>query len=293
MAGRLSGRVAVVTGAGRGLGRAHALALAADGASVVVNDLGVDDDGRGSDTTAADAVAEEIRSAGGVAVADHHDVSDWTSAAAVITAGVEAFGDVDVVVNNAGILRDRAIVTMTESDWDDVLRVHLKGHFAMTHWAAAHWRERHHQGVRRHRSLIHTASTSGLFANPGQSNYGAAKSGIATLSQIAAQELARYDVISNCIVPGARTRLTLAQPGLPEIMEPTPGGFDEWDPANVSPLVVLLAGDDCRVTGETLAVMGGSVQRMLPWTPGATVESATTWTVDGLAAALESMRTSS
>jgi len=170
--------------------------------------------------------------------------------------------------------------------------VHLKGHFAMTHWAAAHWRQRHHDGERRPRSLIHTASTSGLFANPGQSNYGAAKSGIATLSQIAAQELGRYGVISNCIVPGARTRLTLAQPGLPEIMEPPPGGFDEWDPANVSPLVVLLAAEECRVTGETLSVMGGSLQRMMPWTPGASAESATTWTVDGLAGALESLRTS-
>ena len=292
MTGRLTGRVVVVTGAGRGLGRAHALALAAEGASVVVNDLGVDDDGRGSDATAADAVVSEIVDAGGSAVADHHDVSDWEAAGEIVAGAVAAFGNVDVVVNNAGILRDRAIVTMTEADWDDVLRVHLKGHFAMTHWAAAHWRQRHHDGERRPRSLIHTASTSGLFANPGQSNYGAAKSGIATLSQIAAQELARYDVISNCIVPGARTRLTLSQPGLPEIMEPPPGGFDEWDPANVSPLVVLLAAQDCRVTGETLSVMGGSLQRMMPWTPGASAESTTTWTVDGLAAALESLRTS-
>jgi NAD(P)-dependent dehydrogenase (short-subunit alcohol dehydrogenase family) len=287
----LEGRVALVTGAGRGLGRAHALALAAEGAHVVVNDIGVTGDGHHSDDAVgvAATVVAEIVEAGGSAVADTSDISDWAGAERAVATAIEAFGDLDVVVNNAGFLRDRAIVTMTEDDWDSVIRVHLKGHFAVTHWAAIHWRNAHKAGIERPRSLISTASTSGLFANPGQANYGAAKSGIASLSQIAAQELARYGVISNCIVPGARTRLTLAAPGLPEIMEPTPGHFDQWDPANAAPLVVLLASPDCRVNGETFSIMGGMVQRMHPWATGEIVESAGPWTVASLDAALRSM----
>jgi len=289
--GMLTDRVAIVTGAGRGLGRSHALALASEGARVVVNDIGVSDDGQRTDagTSVADSVVGEIVAAGGSAVADHSDVSDWEGARALVDAALSAFGDLDVVVNNAGFLRDRAIVTMSEDDWDSVIRVHLKGHFAVTHWAALHWRSAHKGGIERHRSLINTASTSGLFANPGQSNYGAAKSGIATFSQIAAQELARYGVISNCIVPGARTRLTMGSPGLSDIMEPTPGHFDQWDPANASPLVVLLARPDCRISGETFSIMGGMVQRMHPWATGEIVDSSSGWTVESLVKALDSM----
>ncbi|MGA1345319.1 MAG: SDR family NAD(P)-dependent oxidoreductase [Ilumatobacteraceae bacterium] len=291
--GALEGRVVVITGAGRGLGRSHALAVAAEGARVLVNDVGVDGDGGAGDgTPVASLVVDEIRAAGGVAEADVNDVADWAGAEAVIAAAIEHFGDVDVVVNNAGFLRDRAIVTMTEDDWDGVIRVHLKGHFAMTHWAAVHWRQAHKDGVRRQRSLIHTASTSGLFANPGQSNYGAAKSGIATLSQIASQELSRYGVVSNCILPGARTRLTLASPGLSEIMAPAAGGFDEWDPANVSPLVVQLASESCTVNGETFSISGRMLQRMHPWTTGELVESNGPWTLEGVSAALERIRSS-
>ncbi|MEY2974829.1 MAG: hypothetical protein RIR49_1249 [Actinomycetota bacterium] len=269
------------------------MAVAAEGARVLVNDVGVDGDGGAGDgTPVASLVVDEIRAAGGVAEADVNDVADWAGAEAVIAAAIEHFGDVDVVVNNAGFLRDRAIVTMTEDDWDGVIRVHLKGHFAMTHWAAVHWRQAHKDGVRRQRSLIHTASTSGLFANPGQSNYGAAKSGIATLSQIASQELSRYGVVSNCILPGARTRLTLASPGLSEIMAPAAGGFDEWDPANVSPLVVQLASESCTVNGETFSISGRMLQRMHPWTTGELVESNGPWTLEGVSAALERIRSS-
>ena len=289
--GALEGRVVVVTGGGRGLGRSHAMAMAAGGARVLVNDVGVaGDGGAGDGTPVAALVVEEIRAAGGIAEADTSDVADWSGAEELVAAAVRHFGDLDVVVNNAGFLRDRAIVTMTEDDWDDVVRVHLKGHFAMTHWAAVHWRSAHKDGARRPRSLIHTASTSGLFANPGQSNYGAAKSGIVTLSQIAAQELARYGVVSNCILPGARTRLTLALPGLSEIMSAAPGGFDEWDPANVSPLVVQLASEGCTVNGETFSISGRMLQRMHPWTTGEIVESSGPWTLDGVRAALDTIR---
>jgi len=287
--GTLDGRVVVVTGAGRGLGRAHALLLASEGARVVVNDLGTTTDGAGTEGDPADAVVAEITAAGGTAIANRDDVADWEGARSVVAAAIEGFGDLDAVVNNAGFLRDHAIVSMAEDDFDSVVRVHLKGHFAMTHFAALHWRERHHAGERRPRALVHTASTSGLFANPGQSNYGAAKSGIATLSQIAAQELARYGVVSNCILPGARTRLTLASPGLPELMQAPDGAFDTWDPGNASPLVAYLVGERCRFTGETFSVIGGLVQRMLPWTVGDSVDSPTGWTATSLAEALDSL----
>ena len=179
-----------------------------------------------------------------------------------IELAVESFGDLDILVNNAGILRDTTIVSMSEFDFDEVLRVHMKGQAAPTHWAAAYWRDQHHAGIRRRRNLVHTSSTSGIYANPGQSNYGSAKSGIVTFSQIAAKELARYSVVSNCVVPGARTRLTMSSPGLPEIMEAPAEGFDVWSPGNVSPLVAYLCGADCPFTGETFYVQGGTVQRV-------------------------------
>jgi NAD(P)-dependent dehydrogenase (short-subunit alcohol dehydrogenase family) len=175
---------------------------------------------------------------------------------------------------------------MTEQEWDDVIAVHLKGHFAPTRWAAAYWREQHKAGVAKPRNLVHTSSTSGLFANPGQSNYGAAKTGIATFSQIVAKELERYGVRSNCIAPGARTRLTLATPGLEQIMSPKDGAFDEWDPANVSPLVAYLSTADCPFTGETFFVQGGVVKRVQSWAMAETVERDGRWSVGDLADAL-------
>jgi NAD(P)-dependent dehydrogenase (short-subunit alcohol dehydrogenase family) len=282
----LDGRVAIITGAGRGIGREHALFFANEGARIVVNDLGGANDGEGSDQTPAEEVAAEIRALGGQAIANADNVADWEGAQHLVNAAITEFGDLDILVNNAGILRDRVIVNMTEAEWDAVITVHLKGHFAPTRWAAAYWREEHKAGRGKRRNLVHTSSTSGLFSNPGQANYGAAKSGIATFSQIAAKELSRYDVLSNCIAPGARTRLTLATPGLEDIMTPREGAFDEWDPANISPLVAYLSTADCAFTGETFFIQGGVVKRVRSWEMADTVEQPAKWSVAGLADAL-------
>jgi NAD(P)-dependent dehydrogenase (short-subunit alcohol dehydrogenase family) len=282
----LDGRVAIITGAGRGIGREHALFFAQEGARIVVNDLGGSNDGAGADQTPAEEVVAEIKALGGEAIVNTDNVADWEGAQRLVNSAIEAFGDLDILVNNAGILRDRVLVNMTESEWDAVIAVHLKGHFAPSRWAAAYWREQHKAGRGKRRNMVHTSSTSGLFSNPGQANYGAAKSGIATFSQIAAKELTRYDVISNCIAPGARTRLTLATPGLGDIMAPREGAFDEWDPANISPLVAYLATSDCPFTGETFFVQGGVVKRVQSWEMAETVEQPAKWTVAELADAL-------
>jgi len=284
--GSLDGRVAIITGAGRGIGREHALYFAGEGAKVVVNDLGGTNDGSGSDLTPAQHVAEEIRALGGEAVVNGDNVADWQGAQRMINQAIETFGDLDILVNNAGILRDRVLVNMTEEEWDAVITVHLKGHFAPTRWAAAYWREQHKAGISKPRNLVHTSSTSGLFANPGQANYGAAKTGIATFGQIAAKELVRYNVKSNTIAPGARTRLTLATPGLEDIMKPPAGAFDPWDPANISPLVAYLASADCVFNGETFLVAGGNVTLVESWARGPQVDRDSKWTVSELTQAL-------
>lgn len=286
MARLCEGRIAIVSGAGRGIGREHALMLASHGAKVVVNDLGGNVDGSGGDVSPAQQVVEEIKAMGGEAVANGDSVSDWEGAQRLVNTAIETFGDLHVIVNNAGILRDRVLVNMTEEEWDAVIAVHLKGHFAPTRWAATYWREQAKAGVQKPRNVVHTSSTSGLLSNPGQSNYGAAKSGIATFSQICAKELARYGVKSNCIAPAARTRLTLATPGLGDIMAPKEGAFDEWDPGNVSPLVAYLASTDCAFNGETFFVQGGTVTRVQSWTMAETAQHDGRWTVSGLTAAL-------
>ncbi len=289
----LDGRVAIVTGAGRGLGREHARLLASCGVRVIVNDLGVSAAGTGHDPSPADEVAADIRDAGGEAIANYADVSTWDGAHEVVAAAIDEFGELDIVVNNAGILRDSTIVNMTEADFDDVVRVHLKGHAAPTKWAATYWREQHKQGASRRRNLVHTSSTSGLYANPGQANYGSAKSGIATFNQIVAQELEQYDVVSNCVVPGARTRLTLGSPGLPELMEAPAEGFDVWDPANASPLVAYLSGSTCRFNGQTFYIQGGTIRRLEPWTlTGDSIERPTRWELDDLADAMRAFEPS-
>jgi NAD(P)-dependent dehydrogenase (short-subunit alcohol dehydrogenase family) len=283
--GALEGRVAIVTGAGRGLGREHALALASLGARVVVNDVGVALDGSGSDLSAAEQVVGEIRSAGGEAIANADDVADWRGAERLVSSTVEAFGDLHVLVNNAGILRDRVVVNMDEDDWDSVIRVHLKGHFAPTHFAAAYWREQSKAGRQPNASVVNTSSTSGLLGNPGQANYGAAKAGIAALTVIAAQELRRYGVRVNAIAPAARTRMTEETPGLADLVRPpaSPEEFDPWDPAHVSPVVAYLATADCPLTGRVLFVQGGKVQAFEPWTLGSAIEKEGRWTVPELA----------
>jgi NAD(P)-dependent dehydrogenase (short-subunit alcohol dehydrogenase family) len=284
----LDGRVAIVTGAGRGLGREHALLLAAEGARVVVNDRGSDMDGSGGDAGPADAVVEEIRAAGGEAVANTDDVADWKGGMRLVRAAVETFGDLHVLVNNAGILRDRLIVNMSEEEWDSVVDVHLKGHFVPLRHAAAYWRERSKQGDAVAASVINTSSTSGLHGNPGQANYGAAKAGIAALTVIAAQELSRYGVRVNAIAPAARTRLTEATPGLGDMVAPPAedNRFDEWDPANVAPVVAWLAAADTDVTGRVFYVFGGQVQPMGGWSRDPGVEKPTRWTADELGEAL-------
>jgi NAD(P)-dependent dehydrogenase (short-subunit alcohol dehydrogenase family) len=202
------GRVVIVTGAGRGIGRQHALMMAAHGAKVVVNDLGGAVDGTGNDASPAEDVVAEIRAAGGEAVASHDDVADWEGSQRLINQAVETFGGLDALVNNAGILRDRMLTNMTEDEWDAVIRVHLKGTFAPSRWAAAYWRERAKAGETNDARLVTTTSVSGLYGNPGQTNYAAAKAGIASFTIVAAQELARYGVTCNAISPGALTRMT-------------------------------------------------------------------------------------
>ncbi len=281
MVGALDGRVAIITGGGRGLGREHARLLAAEGAKVVVNDLGAAMDGSPDDADPAADVVVEIKSNGGEAVASTDDVADWEGGRRLIETALDAFGDLHVLVNNAGILRDRSLVNMTEDEWDDVISVHLKGHFVPTRHAAAYWRTQAKAGRSVQASIINTSSTSGLLANPFQANYGAAKAGIGAFTVIAAQELGRYGVRVNAIVPAARTRLTSATPGLSDIVKPPEesGLFDVWDPANVSPLVGWLATESCPVTGQVLFIQGGTVKLMHGWTMGEGVERPGRWTV--------------
>jgi NAD(P)-dependent dehydrogenase (short-subunit alcohol dehydrogenase family) len=284
--GALDGRVAIITGAGRGLGRGHALLFAQEGAKVVVNDLGGTADGAGGDRGPAQEVVEEITAAGGEAIANGDNVAEWEGAQRLVQAAIDTFGDLHVLVNNAGILRDRVVVNMTEPEWDAVIEVHLKGHFCPTRTAAAYWREQAKAGKEVNASIVHTSSTSGLLANPGQANYGAAKSGIATFSQICAKELSRYGVRSNAIAPAARTRLTEATPGLSEVVRAPEdaAAFDVWDAGNVAPFVAYLATADCPFNGETFLVQGGVVQRFQPWTLAEKIDKGDRWTVAELAA---------
>lgn len=274
--GALEGRVAIVTGAGRGLGRAHALLLASEGAKVVVNDMGGSVDGSGSaGSSPAASVVAEITAAGGCAIANFDDVADWEGAKRLVDTAVGELGGLHVLVNNAGILRDRVLVNMSEEEWDSVIRVHLRGHFAPTRHAAAYWRGRAKAGEEVKASVINTSSTSGLLGNPGQANYGAAKAGIAAFTVIVAQELSRYGVRVNAIAPAARTRMTESTPGLADIVQPPgdPQAFDVWDPANVSPLVAYLATESCEVTGKVFFVQGSKIRMFRPWTMEETIET--------------------
>jgi NAD(P)-dependent dehydrogenase (short-subunit alcohol dehydrogenase family) len=262
----LNGKVAIVTGAGRGIGRSHALALANAGAKVVVNDLGAGVAGEGSDLGPAEQVVEEIRAAGGEASTNGENVADFAGAERLVQQAIEEFGRLDILVNNAGILRDRMIVNMTEDEWDAVIAVHLKGHFGPTRHAAAYWRERAKAGETLRARVINTSSPSGVFGNVGQANYGAAKAAIAGFTLIAAQELQRYGVTVNCIAPNARTRMTEETFG---DLPPPEDGFDPLDPANMAPLVVALAADDAQdITGQCFFVWGGSINVLRPWDAG-------------------------
>jgi NAD(P)-dependent dehydrogenase (short-subunit alcohol dehydrogenase family) len=279
----LTSKVAIVTGAGRGIGREHALALAAAGATIVVNDLGGSLAGEGSDLSPAQQVVEEIQAAGGEAVADGENVADFAGAGRLVQHAIDAFGRLDILVNNAGILRDRMLVNMSEAEWDAVINVHLKGHFAPTHHAAAYWRERSKAGDEVRARVINTASPSGVFGNVGQANYGAAKAGIAAFTLIVAQELGRYGVTVNCIAPNARTRMTEDTFDMGEI----PEGFDPLDPANNSVVVVALCADDAQgITGQVFHIWGGAVNALRGWTGGDLFEAAEGWDSDALLAEL-------
>ena len=258
--------MAIVTGAGRGIGREHALALARAGAKIVVNDLGASLAGEGTDEGPAHDVVREVEALGGEAVANGENVADFAGAERMVAQAVEHFGRLDILVNNAGILRDRMLVNMDEHEWDAVLDVHLKGHFAPTRHAAAHWRERSKAGEDVRARVINTSSPSGVFGNVGQANYGAAKAGIVGFTLIAAQELARYGVTVNALAPNARTRMTEAAFG--EIGAPD-AEFDPADPGNNSPIVVALCADEAQdITGQVFFVFGGSVNMLSGWEAG-------------------------
>jgi NAD(P)-dependent dehydrogenase (short-subunit alcohol dehydrogenase family) len=281
----LDGKVAIVTGAGRGIGREHALALAAAGAKVVVNDLGGTLAGEGTDATPAQSVVNEIVAAGGQAVASYDDVSDFSAAEHMIRRAIDRYGALDILVCNAGILRDRMVVNMSEDEWDAVIAVHLKGHFGPTRHAAAYWRERAKAGEELRARVINTSSPSGVFGNVGQANYGAAKAAIAGFTLIAAQELQRYGVTVNCLAPNARTRMTEETFG--ELPAPGEGEFDPLDPANMAPLVVALSADEAQgITGQCFFVWGGIINVLRPWDAGELFTSEDRWDPDELLAQL-------
>jgi NAD(P)-dependent dehydrogenase (short-subunit alcohol dehydrogenase family) len=277
VAGINEGRIAIVTGAGRGIGRGHALELARQGAKVVVNDLGAEVDGEGRSEGPAGEVVDLIRADGGQAVANGDDVSDWEGAGRLVHMAIDAFGGLDILVNNAGILRDRMLVNMSIDEWDAVIRVHLRGTFATVRWAAEYWRERAKQGVTNDARIINTTSAAGMYGNVGQANYGAAKAGIAGFTLIAATELARYGVTVNAINPGARTRMTeQAKPG--SYVPVPPGQFDFSDPENVAPLVVWLSCPEAaHVTGRVFSVRGGQISVAEGWHAGPLAEKDERW----------------
>ncbi len=280
--GMLDGKIAIVTGAGRGIGRAEALLLAEEGAKVIVNDVGATRSGEGADATPAEQTVADIGAAGGEAALNSDDVSSWEGAQNLVQQAVGSWGRLDILVNNAGILRDKMCFNMEESDWDDVIRVHLKGHFAMSHFAAVHWRERAKAGEEVSGRIINTASEAGLFGNAGQANYGAAKAGIAAMTIILGRELARYGVTVNAISPRARTRMTEDLFG--EMAKAEEGKFDAFAPENVAPLVAFLASDQAAdVSGQNFVVFGGSLWVMQGWKAAGELKRDSRWTPKELA----------
>jgi NAD(P)-dependent dehydrogenase (short-subunit alcohol dehydrogenase family) len=268
--GICDGRVVVVTGGGRGLGRAHSLAFAAEGAKVVVNDLGASLAGDSTDESPGQEVVDEIVAAGGEAVVNGDDVSDWDGAGRMVAQAIDTFGGLDTVVCNAGIVRDRMLVNMSVEEWDAVIRVHLRGVFCPVRHAAGYWRDQQKADHPRVARIVTTSSGAGLRGSIAQSNYVAAKAGIAALTINAAAELGRYGVLANTIAPSARSRMT--EDAMPEMMAKPESGFDAMDPANVSPFVVWLGSGDCDVTGRAFEMAGGDVCVMNGWNRGPSVD---------------------
>ena len=289
---RLDGRVIIVTGAGRGIGRDYALLAAAEGARVVVNDLGSGLGGEAGVERPADQVAAEIRAQGGEAVADASDVADFEGAAKLVNTAIERFGTLDVVINNAGILRDRMLVNMSPEEWDIIMRVHFRGHFCVSRHAAAYWRDQSKATGPVDRVLISTSSISGLHGAVGQTNYASAKSGLATFAQLCHRELnERYGVRSYAIAPSGRTRLTLSTPGTSVAASVPEGAFDKWDPANVAPFVIWLAAKGCPIpSGNVFGVMGDRIDIYRTWhVTGAVRAGDHRWTFAELDAAAEGL----
>jgi NAD(P)-dependent dehydrogenase (short-subunit alcohol dehydrogenase family) len=287
--GICDGRVVIVTGAGRGIGRGHALEFARQGAQVVVNDLGAESDGTGGSTGPAADVVAEIEAMGGEAVVNGDDVADWAGAARLIQTAVDAFGRLDVLVNNAGFLRDRMVVTTSEEEWDAVIRVHLKGHFAPTRFAGAYWREQQKAGEAVDARIINTSSGAGLMGSVGQGTYSAAKAGIAALTLVEAAEMARYGVTANAIAPAARTRMTEAV-FADTMAKPEAGAFDAMAPENVAPLVVWLgSADSAGVTGRVFEVEGGLISVADGWQHGPKIEKSERWDPADVGAAVRQL----
>jgi NAD(P)-dependent dehydrogenase (short-subunit alcohol dehydrogenase family) len=274
--GLFDGKVAIVTGAGHGIGRGEALELARQGAAVVVNDVGGSVHGEGSDKRPAEEVADVIRSKGGQASANYDDVADWSGAQRMVRQAVEEFGKLDIVVNNAGIVRDATLFSMSEEDFDAVVRVHLKGTFAVTHHAANYWRDESKAGRQPRAAIVNTVSSAGLQGNVGQANYGAAKAGIAALTVISSLELARYGVRANAVAPGGMTRITATLRKDADVKEPDQlegGEYDPMNPANSAPMVAWLASDDAlHVTGQVFRAVGHRINHYKPWSLSETIE---------------------
>ncbi|MFD4422947.1 SDR family oxidoreductase [Agromyces sp. NPDC058484] len=288
MTGICQGRVAIVTGAGRGLGREHALELARNGAKVVVNDLGTSLGGDGTSVGPAQEVVDIIRAAGGEAIANGADIADFQQAKQLVDQAIETFGRLDILVNNAGFVRDRMLVNAEEDEWDAVIRVHLKGHFAPLRHAAAYWRGEAKAGRMPAGRVINTSSGAGLQGSVGQAAYSAAKGGIASLTLVAAQELARYGVTVNAIAPSARTRMT--EGPFADAMAAPGEGFDRMDPANVSPVVAWLASDDAAdVTGRVIEVEGGRICLEEGWRHGPLRDAARRWQADEVGAIVRAL----
>ena len=277
MSALCDGRIVIVTGAGRGIGREEALEFARQGARVVVNDVGVSREGTGEDATPAQSVVDEIKALGGEAVANYDDVSDFDGAKQLVQTAIESFGGLDVLVNNAGILRDRMLVNMTIEEWDSVIKVHLRGTFATSHHAAVYWRERSKAGDDVDARLINTSSSSGIYGNVGQSNYGAAKAGIASFTVITAMELQRYGVTVNAVAPAALTRMTEDLVRWQDDGDDKPA-WDPRDPSNIAPLVAWLGSKESRgITGRVFNVKGGYVSVAEGWVAGPAEDKGARW----------------